>query len=153
MARNKKNRVKKGLSPLLATVILAALVLSIGIILNSMISNMFQSEKEKTENLQTCSHAGIMIEDVVCINKTLKIFIQNSGSVALSDFHIYAKISGELYTNATPVNYDIILEPGDSIILEAYVPHTGNVEIIKVYTKTCPGISAEITDETLNVKC
>lgn len=147
------SKVKKGLSPLLACVVLIALVLTVGILLSSSLSSMFQSEREKTKNIQACSHAGILIEDVICTDQTLKIVIQNSGNVPLSDFHVYAKISGNPYTNTTPVNYNTSLEPGESTILEASVSYQGNVETVKVYTGTCPGISAEVSNETISVTC
>lgn len=147
------SKVKKALSPLLASVVLIALVLTVGILLSSSFSSIFQSEKEKTKNIQACSHAGILIEDVICVAQTLKIVIQNSGNVPLSNFSVYARISGNPYTNATPVNYNVSLDPGESVTLEVAISQTGSVETVKVYTGTCPGVSAEVTNETIDVTC
>ncbi len=146
------NKVK-AMSPLLASVVLIALVLTIGIFVSSSFSGIIQSEKEKTKEIQSCSQAGIMIEDVVCSGSTLKVAIQNSGNVPLSEFRIYAKISGNLHTNTTPLNYNTILQPGEALTLESVVSLTGEVERVKVYSSTCPGVSAEITNSTIDVTC
>ena len=146
------NKVK-AVSPLLASVVLIALVLTIGIFVSSSFSNIMQSEKEKTKEIQSCSQAGLIIEDVMCSNSILRIVIQNSGNVKLSDFKIYAKISGNLYTNTTPLNYNVTLTPGDAITLEGYTSYSGEVERVKAYSGTCPGVSAEVTNESIDVSC
>lgn len=147
------NHKIKALSPLLATMVLIALVLTVGIFLSSSFSSMLQTEKEKTESVQSCSQASIIIQDVTCSNSVLEVLIQNTGNVPLSNFSIYFKISGNLYTNTTPVNYDKILSPGEFLTLKAYAPSSGNVERVVISTSTCPGVSAEVNDKVISVTC
>ncbi len=143
----------KGVSPLLAAVILVSLVISISIFVGSSLSSIVSSQKEKTTTLQKCTDAGITIQDVGCSNNILSVVILNTGNTQLSNFTVYAKINGVMIINSSAENSKTLLSPGEGTVLKAYVSQSGRVESIQVYSATCPGVFAEISNETIEVTC
>ncbi len=143
----------KALSPLLAAVILLAFTMTVAIFVGSSISSLAASQKEKTAVLQKCTHAGLVIKDVSCNNKILSVAILNTGDVELSNFTLYAKINGKMVMNSSAENSRIVLSPGEGAILRSHVSASGEVEVVNVYSATCPGVFAEITNKTAKVLC
>ncbi len=143
----------KGVSPLLASVLLITLVILTSIIINSFFTSLTQTQQEKAISASACSQASMIIEEISCSNNVLKAVIHNTGDKELKDFSVYAKIGGNLIVNNTPFAGSSILNPGESTTVEIYTTSTGEIEEVKVYAQNCPGIYGRITNETEKVAC
>jgi FlaG/FlaF family flagellin (archaellin) len=112
---------KKGMSPLLLTIILIAFAVALGAMIMSWGSNKVYPSKS------SCEDAEIVVQkafgnDLICFNENsdkLKIVVKNSGQTTLSGL-IYRKISPDL-------NIRDITLPSSALeigkIYEAEIPH------------------------------
>ncbi len=146
-------KMKKGISPLLATVILIGIVVTMALIVNGFVSSMTQNQQERTEGMSSCTKAMITIDSVSCSNNILKVVISNIGETEVGNFTIFAKIGGNILVNNTPTSSSQKISTGQMASVETYTPYTGDVEEVKVYAKTCSGIYAKVTNETIKVVC
>ncbi len=145
--------MKKGISPLLATVILVGLVVTLALITNAFISALSQNQQEKTEATSSCTRASILIDSISCNNGILKAVVSNVGEREVGNFTIYAKINGNILINNTPYVSSNKIGPGEITIVESYTSYSGEVEEVKVYSQECPGIYGYITNASVKVIC
>ena len=155
--------MRKGISPLLATVVLVALTISVAALLGSWFASTARMQTEMIEEdikpLVNCSSALIDISDVLCSNATQKIQIAvvNLGDIELYDFSVVVTVNNTFYQNNTggPNSTDP-LNPGEQAILTYFCDRTqycaGDATITKIYVSpaNCPQAYME---KTLNVGC
>ena len=151
--------MKKGISPLLATVILIALTLSVAALLGSWFTSITRMQTEIIEEDITtqinCSAALLEITDVACSNDTQKIqvTITNLGNdIPLCSFSTLVTLNNTFYLNSTggPNSTDP-LNPGEQAILEYFCSRTlyciddVGVSKVRVSPYNCPNAYAEKT--------
>jgi len=151
--------MKKGISPLLATVILIALTLSVAALLGSWFTSVTRMQTEIIEEDITrqinCTSALLEITDVSCSNDTQKIqvIITNLGNnIALYNFSTLVTLNDTYYINNTGgPNSTNPLDPGEQAVLEYFCSRTqycvDNVKVAKVRVSSyiCPDKYAEKT--------
>jgi len=142
--------MKKGISPLLATVILIALTLAVAALLGSWFTSVTRMQtgiiEEDIRTQVNCTAALLEIVDITCSNDTQKIqvTITNMGSnIELYDFSTLVTVNNTYYLNSTggPNSTDP-LNPGEQAILEYFCSNTqycvDDVDVAKV--RVSPGI-------------
>lgn len=138
----------KGISPLIATVLIVALVIFISIIITSSLVGVTKSQTEVISTKQQCARGGLYIIETSCPNNVINVVMQNIGEVELTNFSIFANINNQLYVNNSPVNGDSVVGKGELITLQAYTAYDGAIKSITVMAGNCPQISMEVTNET-----
>jgi flagellin-like protein len=145
-------RMKKGLSPLIATVMLIAITLGVSALLGSWFTSITKTQTEIIEEIATkqinCTGALLSIVDIVCssTDQQLRVAISNLGDIEMYNFSILAKVNNTFYDNKTggPSITDP-LNPGEQAILTYYCSNTlycvGNatLENLRVSPMNCPG--------------
>jgi len=156
--------MKKGISPLLATVILIALTLSVAALLGSWFTSITRTQTTMIEETATkqinCTAALLDIVDVTCSgnNDNIKVTITNLGhDISLYNFSTLVTINNTYYLNNTggPNSTDP-LNPGEQAILSYHCDNTTycvngvKVEKVRVSSYICPDKYAEksFTDKT-----
>ncbi len=151
--------MKKGISPLLATVMLIALTLSVAALLGSWFTSVTRTQTgiigEDITTQINCSAALLEITDVTCSGNAdnIKITITNLGNdIALYNFSTLVTLNNTYYLNSTGgPNSTNPLNPGEQAILEYYCDNTtycvNGVKVAKVRVTSyiCPGRYAEKT--------
>lgn len=143
--------MRKGISPLLATVILIALTISVAALLGSWFTSTTRMQTEVIEeNMKqqvNCSSALLDIADILCSNDTqkLQIAVINLGDIPLYGFSVIATINETFYSNNTggPNSTDP-LNPGEQVVLTYFCDRTqyctDDSKITEVYLSpsNCP---------------
>lgn len=155
--------MRKGISPLIATVLLIAFTLSIAGLLGGWLSSLTKTQTETLEKTSrevvNCTGAIIDIVDVSCssTNKQFKVTVSNIGSVDMYDFSIFAIINNTQYINSTGgPNSTYPLLPGEQAILAYGCDNTvycvGNASVGRV--RVTPGICPSAwVEESPGIKC
>jgi len=142
--------MKKGISTLVATVLLLAFTISIGIVTLTWFSTFARNATTKIENRTSqkidCSFGAISMRNVCLNNTNLTGFIENTGSIELKDIKI--KI---LYSNGSSLSYNYtqlgfeenILFPGNKKYFKIYVGNTDEILLISL-TTNCPKVDDEL---------
>ncbi len=140
----------KGISPLIAAVLLLAFTISIGIITLTWFNTFARNATTKIENQTSqkidCSFGAISIRNVCLNNTNLTGFIENTGSIELKDIKI--KI---LYSNGSSLSYnytqlgfeDDILFPGNKKHININVGNVDEILLISL-TTNCPKVDDEL---------
>ena len=150
--------MRKGISPLLATVILIALTLSVAALLGSWFTSLTRTQTEmigeQAETQINCSAALLEITDVTCSGSTdnIKVTITNLGNIALYNFSTLVTLNNTYYLNSTGgPNSTNPLNPGEQAILSYFCDNTTycingvKVSKVRVSSHVCPDRYAEKT--------
>ncbi|UCG95410.1 MAG: hypothetical protein JSV92_05250 [archaeon] len=151
----------KGISPLIATILLIAFVIAVGGVLSGwLISFSRESTEEARVRGETdikCSYAGLYISDATC-NSTdpgkLTLITENTGSEDLTDFSITV-----IYDNNTAFTLQVTpgsttLSPGD---VQAFYNNTdigdcNDIAEVIIKSNTCPVDSRDkILDSDMSI--
>lgn len=152
-----KDCMSKGISPLLATVILIALTLSVAALLGSWFTSVTRMQtgiiEEEAKTQINCSAANLEIVDVTCSNTTQKIqvIVTNLGNnIPLYNFSTLVTLNNTYYLNSTGgPNSTSPLNPGEQTLLTYFCSNTqyciGGVKVSKVRVSphNCPQAYAE----------
>ena len=143
----------KGLSPIIATVMLIALSLSIVAILATWFSSLTKGQMENIESgsktLINCTTANLDLVGVICSNSSqqLQIAVNNLGQIDLYDFSVLVRINNTYYQNSTGgPNSTSPLNPGhQTVLVYGCDSCTTNAKIstIRVTPGNCPQIYEE----------
>ncbi|MCS7135077.1 MAG: hypothetical protein NZ893_01390 [Candidatus Aenigmarchaeota archaeon] len=155
----------KGVSPLIATVLLIAFTLSIAGLLGGWLSGLTKTQTEtiekSSEETMNCTGSVLSIVNVLCGNNTptepnaLRVVLANEGNNALYGFSTFAQIGTNQYINSTGgPNISSPLSPGAHATLEYYCPTVcvdgATISKIRVSPSNCPTAWAE---KLLSVTC
>ena len=147
---------KKGISPLIAAVILIAFVVAVAGIASTFFTGFTKEQKAAAENKGTtvidCSDAVLNLDkDAVSVNTTEQSFsvvVSNTGSVSLSGLKVIlfnSSYAGTCIPGATDVS------TGETVTLVnsscSNMP-SGVVSKIQVTTATCSGVKSELTNQS-----
>jgi flagellin-like protein len=148
--------MRKGISPLIATVLLIAFTLSIAGLLGSWLSTLTRTETENLEKsskeIINCTGAMIDIIGVSCsaTDKQFKVAVTNIGSIAMHDFSVFAIINKTQYVNNTGgPNSTYPLLPGEQAILvygcdnTVYCSTNASIERVRITPGVCPSAWTE----------
>lgn len=146
----------KGLSPLIATVLLVALTLAVGALLGSWFTSMSKTQTEiigeSAKAQVNCTGALLDVVDVICSNSTqeLRVVVSNLGDVELHDFSVLVRIDGTYYQNSTGgPNSTHPLKPGEQEVLSYYCSNVTHcvggrkVQSVLVSPGNCPQAYSE----------
>ncbi len=137
---------KKGISPLIATILLIAFVIAVGGILSGWLVSF---SKERTQEAATkgetdikCSYASLYVSDANCnsTKKTISLIAENTGNQDLSDFTLTVIYVNNSVSNIGLGPSSVILYPGD---VENFYNGTetvicNNISKIIFKSDTCP---------------
>lgn len=145
--------MKKGISPIFAAALIIALTVTFSLVVNSFISSLSGQQREKIEDLRSCSGARIKIESVACENDLVRIYVKNTGSVQLGNFSVYIKMGNHKMINETPSLSKDIINPGEFALIETRAPYSGLLERVEITSKLCPGVKDTFTSDIKEVYC
>ncbi len=135
----------KGISPLIATILLIAFVIAVGGILSGWLVSF---SKERTEEIRQkgeedirCSYANLRISDADWNESGTKLsfIVENTDSEDLSDFRVVV-----IYANNTASTLRVApsttLAPGDVEVFynETHVGNCSEISRVIFYSGTCP---------------
>lgn len=129
---------KKGMSPLLLTIILIAFAVALGTMVMSWGSNKLYEPKESCDKVELTVQQAFG-KDLICFNEAtgkLKVVIKNTGQGRASNL-IYRKINPDL-TIRDVVLPSSALDPGK--VYEAEIPHQ---KTEKVHVEIMPQVNNE----------
>jgi len=143
--------MRKGISPLIATVLLIAMTLAVATIIGSWFTGITKTQtemlEENTKKQINCTGALLSISDVICssTNQQLTIAISNLGDTALYGFSTLVKINNTYYENSTggPTSTSA-LDPGEQTILvypcsnTTYCVNNAVIESLRISPTNCP---------------
>jgi len=143
--------MRKGISPLVATVMLIAITLAVSALLGSWFTSTIRVETEIIgENAAkqiNCSSAILDIVDIICSssNQSLKIALANQGNIELYNFSVLVKMNNTFYDNSTGgPNSNDPLNPGEQTILTYYCSNVvfcganKTVDKVRISPSNCP---------------
>jgi len=157
----------KGISPLIATVLLIAFTLSVAGLLGGWFSGLTKTQTEviekSSEETMNCTGSLLTIVSVLCGNttpgapNTLRIVIANEGNNALYGFSTFAQIEQKQYINSTGgPTMNSPLYPGEHATLEYdcessnYCEDGSKITKIRVSPSNCPTAWSE---KLISVTC
>ncbi len=118
-------RIMKGLSPLVATVLLVAFTVTLATIISGWFTTVTESTastvSNKTEIATRCSSASLSIDDVYSgtgANITARAAVRNSGSAGLTIKS--AQLFNSAGFNFTAANLPVSLERGEAATIEFF---------------------------------
>ncbi len=150
----------KGVSPLIATVLLISFTMAIAIILSNWVLDYSKQQtgalNERGSKQVTCSGAWLEGQDAI-YNTTLKklaLDIQNKGNVPLGSFRLIV-----IYTNGTSAFYEIApvnltLRPGDTSSIWNSSVDSSAIKRVRVPNNcsdanSAAGVSIDVADITI----
>jgi len=141
--RKKFHQKSKGISPLIAAVLLIAFTITIATFLASWSTTFTRSKTEEfsrtgEEITAECQYARLVVENAVYDSSNGKItaVVWNMGKTDLSDFQFNIYYSDVNITKETPSNYNITLKNGDFATF--VVNATTAPQKIQVRSLLCP---------------
>jgi len=157
-----RNRVKfiKGISPLLAAVLLIAVTVAIATLVMGWISTVTRTTQvavsNKTAEAADCSSANVVIEEVFLsagFNTTGRVIVRNAGlldNMQLVSAQIYNRTGGNFSASSLPVSN---LNKGNVTTLSFSTAGAGSTIVTAcpsdfsrvLITTNCGGIAAEFT--------
>ncbi len=148
---------EKGISPLIAAVVLIAFVIAVAGIASTFFTGFTKEQKSgvesKAEDIIECSVATLELDkDIVVINKTRGDFVfavANTGKEDLTGLKII--IYNESYAGTCDVTPSSITV-GSTITVAGNnctsVPSSGRITKVQLTTSRCPGVKSELTNRT-----
>ena len=139
----------KGISPIIATVLLVAFVISVVAIISTFFTDLTTIQKEKIEDegsaIMDCALAWFEIDsDIINVGPEISVAVENKGQTELSGLKIVAyNDTGAFQLDATPSTMQI----GGINILRAVYSGQPILRKIKVSTTGCPGVEDSINFE------
>lgn len=146
--------MKKGVSPLIATVMLIAFTLSIASLLGGWYTSTVKTETKEISKLSSeiinYTKGLLDIVSVTCdsTNSKLNVVVNNLGTIELYNFSVFAKINNTLYLNTTgggPSSTNALF-PGEQEILSYYCSEcvqNSIVSLVRVSASSAPGVYVE----------
>lgn len=141
-----KEKGNKGISPLIAAVLLIAFVMATAGIVSNWFVTFSKEQSRKTttkgEKEIKCSYAALEIRKAVYNNtnqkKEITLEVENTGSEALSDFRIQAMYKNNSVSNPIqPTDYNTTLDVGGITIFKDSGTVNSNLKKVSIYSKEC----------------
>ena len=142
---------RKGLSPLIATVLLIAFTIAIGVMISRFAGNYTKSSLKTSQkagnSVVECSLQDIEIDHVSFdpATGTLKVLVTNTGTENVTITGILAM--DRAYNICHASNKTLILPTGGAIAITGKCTNLNAIYKVKVST-TCPSVSDEWTNST-----
>ena len=152
--------MRKGISPLIAAVILIAFVVAVAGIASTFFSGFTKQQQvqvqEKGESTVECALAVVSIDPDTVSNTSVtnvRFVLENTGTVDLTGLKVVTFNATATVTDSTPTpttisKSDIVTMSADSIVLDGIVGLTK----IRVTTTTCPGVGTTAENQTAEGK-
>jgi len=140
---------RKGISPLIAAVLLIAFTMAVAAILTAWVTSFTQSTTEdvgnRSEQLVSCSFAGLSIYDAILSGSDLTVSMANTGTKDLGEVSVVV-FHEDGSTNQTSVPG---LESGnvDDTSIQVGTGTATDISRVRIASTECP----EITDETTTI--
>jgi flagellin-like protein len=158
----------KGISPFIATVLIIAFTIGIGMLLGPWIYNLTQSQSQtigkESENRLECNYAGLRIigDSIQCTFSGnpdfLNFTLENTGNIDLYNFTAEIKLNGIIYdygvnnsiTN-TAFTQSSPLRPGQERTVAVNITDnlaSANPDYVRIFTSICPTKDDKVTGVT-----
>lgn len=142
--------MKKGISPIIASVLLIAIAVGITAAIGPSIISFIKSQAEETTSKSEaeikCSKAGIYVRKAICntTSNTTKFRVENTGYQELKDFRVDL-----IYDNGTSASYTFygseeILPAGSSRWFINESVHSYNFKELVILSGTCPSTARSV---------
>lgn len=154
--------MKKGISPLVATILLIALTLGATALISGWLSSTMKSSTETVgsgiSSQLSCSKVTLDIIDATCTNGgNITVVVSNLGNIAVDSPTVYVKSSqGSVCINATS-NTSATIPSGGSMVIKFVTNQTSgcspwNTESLSYVrvTSICQGKTTVYTEKTLD---
>ncbi len=155
-----KSQNKKGISPLLAAVLLIAVTVAIATLVMGWLTTITRTTQvtvsNRTSEAVDCASASIAIEDVYIdagINQSQRVIVRNSGlldSLQIISAQIYNRTGGNFSANSLPItNFN-----RGNVTTLVFIGGLANITVVDscpgafsraIVSTNCGGISAEFT--------
>lgn len=138
------NKKRKGVSPLIAAVLLIAFVVATaGILSNWFVSFSKERSQEittKGEKTITCSYAGLYIDNAEYNNTETKISleVQNTGTIDLTDFKLQIIYNNQTSSEYIPTQNNKTMNPGDTRVFTNSSVSSCGIDKVIFLSDTCP---------------
>lgn len=135
---------KKGLSPLIATVLLIAIVMTTYGVLSGWAKDFARSMSttigERSKTKIRCSDSSLYIENgsYNATNDKLSVRMYNNGYETLKNFELRLVLSNETVKEYSILPANVTLTPGEVEIFYNSSISTCNINEIIVFSSTCP---------------
>lgn len=147
---------QKGLSPLVAVVLIIAFTVAVAGLIGSWLSATTKRETEIVgKSLQyqvNCTKASLEVMEVICSTNTLKVSVYNSGPIELTNMSVYVSNGTTIYSNSTCSGNDMV-GPGQTKVLTCTgspFVHGKRLSLVRIGSlcANAVGIYGEISDTT-----
>lgn len=105
---------RKGISPLIAAVLLIAFTMTIAGLMAAWAQNYVSGETqqltEESDKLQECGKVNFMIDDITKTDTSLTIVVYNSGGIEIEDFDAILSYSNSTHGPVIETNSDALNE-------------------------------------------
>jgi len=153
-----KSSTKKGVSPMIATVLLVASTITLSIIIVPWAIDFAQTQigtvTDQGEEKVNCIEAGLNFQasdvgyNALTNPSRINVTIANTGLVGLYDFRLQFKLGDAysgLYSPTTQYNSSSKVNPQQKVTLNASIPQlSGTLKSVRVISNYCK-IAAEVT--------
>ncbi len=152
-----KTEKKKGISPLIAVVLLVAFTLAIGAFLSTWARNLAKQQAETVTQQanRNCAYATLNIDSVTYypLKKEIVIKVRSTGTqaVTIGDVEIFNSTYFEKTYTPDDFVYQIsTLQPGDSayIVINNVI---NNITEVRIVPKYCPENAVSITSDEFSI--
>jgi flagellin-like protein len=114
---------QKGLSPLVAAVLIIAFTVAVAGLISSWLSTTTKQQTEIVgKSLQyqvNCTKANLGVIEVICSENKLEVSVYNYGPIDLTNISVYVSNGTTLYSNSTCSGSDSI-GPGQTKVLTCF---------------------------------
>jgi len=138
----------KGISPLIAAIILIAFVIAVGNVVGPWFMDFIEERTdqvtEKGREDVKCGYAGLHLNKVTrnqtSDNVTLTSEVENTENVELTNFRIELTHEDGTISNIEPENSNQTLKAGSrrTFSVEVNTTSEGNVKNLRIYSSDCP---------------
>ncbi len=137
-----RGRNRKGVSPLIAAVLLIAFTMAVAAILTAWVTTFTQDTASQvgneSEQLISCSYAGVSVFDANWDGSNVDVTVANTGTVDLNNVSIYAFRDASIQGQAFITNLESGAIDSGTISSVSQIP-----DRIRISTRDCPDTTAE----------
>lgn len=140
---------RKGISPLIAAVLLIAFTMAVAAILTAWVTSFTQRTTEdvgnSSEELVSCSFAGLSIYDAIYDGENVTVSLANTGTKDLTNVSVVVFLDG----GESSQEWVDSLDSGNvkSETLSTSAESASEVSRVRIASRECP----EVTDETTTI--
>jgi len=134
----------KGVSPLVASVLLIALTVSVSFLVNNWISkfveDVLETQTQRYEEMMGCLESSFEIKSYSIENNRFEAILENTGLHTLYNFKVFYSAENKL----TVESLDIQLRPKEMVKIEVKLLYYPERMRIVATSDKCPGVGRNV---------